>query len=164
MMKSKTTQRIMEETSQELRGKVSEEVNYFLTLLDEGKVSRREIQLYKLGFEQNENQKSFVLSKYDTHWCVDFNKLPEYGNNEWFELINDLRYEIDYEGTIYYNKVRQSEEYIFAVKEKNKQVKDKINALKSKLAEEKRQKLTKIINQERVKELEAQIKILQELL
>ena len=51
-----------------------------------------------------------------------------------------------------------------AEKEKNKQIKDKINALKSKLAEEKRQKLTKIINQERVKELEAQIKILQSLL
>jgi paraquat-inducible protein B len=163
-MKSKTAQRIIGETPQELRGKVSEEVNYFLTLLDEGKVSRREIQLYKLGFEKNINQKSFVLSKYGTHWYVDFNILFEYGNNEWFELINDLRYEIDYEGTIYYNKVRQSEEYNFAVKEKNKQIKDKINALKSKLAEEKRQKLTKTINQERVKELEVQIKILQELL
>ena len=45
-----------------------------------------------------------------------------------------------------------------------KKIKDKINALKSKLAEEKRQKLTKTINQERVKELEVQIKILQELL
>ena len=49
-------------------------------------------------------------------------------------------------------------------KKKLKQIKDKINALKSKLAEEKRQKLTKTINQERVKELEVQIKILQELL
>ena len=46
----------------------------------------------------------------------------------------------------------------------DKKIKDKINALKSKLAEEKRQKLTKIINQERVKELEVQIKILQEIL
>ena len=46
----------------------------------------------------------------------------------------------------------------------DKKIKDKINALKSKLAEEKRQKLTKTINQERVKELEIQIKILQELL
>ena len=45
-----------------------------------------------------------------------------------------------------------------------KKIKDKINALKSKLAEEKRQKLTKTINQERVEELETQIKILQGLL
>ena len=45
-----------------------------------------------------------------------------------------------------------------------KKIKDKINALKSKLAEQKGQKLTKTINQERVKELEAQIKILQGLL
>ena len=56
------------------------------------------------------------------------------------------------------------EAYTIVEKKKLKQIKDKINALKSKLAEEKRQKLTKTINQERVKELEAQIKILQELL
>lgn len=46
---------------------------------------------------------------------------------------------------------------------KEKQIIDKINALKSKLAEEKRQKISKIINQERAKELEVQIKILQEI-
>ena len=56
------------------------------------------------------------------------------------------------------------EAYTTVEKKKLKQIKDKINALKSKLAEEKRQKLTKTINQERVKELEVQIKILQELL
>ena len=56
------------------------------------------------------------------------------------------------------------EAYTIVEKKKLKQIKDKINALKSKLAEEKGQKLTKIINQERVKELEVQIKILQELL
>ena len=56
------------------------------------------------------------------------------------------------------------EAYTIVEKKKLKQIKDKINALKSKLAEEKRQKLTKTINQERVKELEVQIKILQELL
>ena len=55
------------------------------------------------------------------------------------------------------------EAYTIVEKKKLKQIKDKINALKSKLAEEKGQKLTKIINQERVKELEAQIKILQEI-
>ena len=55
------------------------------------------------------------------------------------------------------------EAYTIVEKKKLKQIKDKINALKSKLAEEKRQKLTKTINQERVKELEVQIKILQEI-
>ena len=55
------------------------------------------------------------------------------------------------------------EAYTIVEKKRLKQIKDKINALKSKLAEEKRQKLTKTINQERVKELEAQIKILQEI-
>ena len=55
------------------------------------------------------------------------------------------------------------EAYTIVEKKRLKQIKDKINALKSKLAEEKRQKLTKTINQERVKELEVQIKILQEI-
>jgi hypothetical protein len=54
--------------------------------------------------------------------------------------------------------------FVVGYETKEKQIIDKINALKSKLAEEKRQKLTKTINQERVKELEVQIKILQELL
>ena len=53
--------------------------------------------------------------------------------------------------------------YVKAYTIAEKKIKDKINALKSELAE-KRQKLTKTINQERVKELEVQIKILQELL
>lgn len=65
----------------------------------------------------------------------------------------------------YFNDREKVEENFTAGYEiKEKQIVDKINALKSKLAEEKRQKLTKTINQERVKELEAKIKILQELL
>lgn len=54
--------------------------------------------------------------------------------------------------------------FVVGYETKEKQIIDKINALKSKLAEEKRQKLTKTINQERVEELETQIKILQGLL
>ena len=53
--------------------------------------------------------------------------------------------------------------FVSGYETKEKQIIDKINALKSKLAEEKRQKLTKTINQERVKELEVQIKVLQEI-
>ena len=65
----------------------------------------------------------------------------------------------------YFNdKEKLQEIFVVGYETKEKQIIDKINALKSKLAEEKRQKLTKIINQERVKELEVQIKILQELL
>lgn len=65
----------------------------------------------------------------------------------------------------YFNdREKLQETFTVGYETKEKQIIDKINALKSKLAEEKRQKLTKIINQERVKELEVQIKILQELL
>ncbi len=78
--------------------------------------------------------------------------------------MEDIKYDLQMVKKQYYEDLKQHSAYNFAVKEKNKQIKDKINALKSKLAEEKRQKLTKTINQERVKELEVQIKILQELL
>lgn len=65
----------------------------------------------------------------------------------------------------YFNdKEKLQETFVVGYETKEKQIIDKINALKSKLAEEKVKKLTKIINQERVKELETQIKILQSLL
>jgi hypothetical protein len=43
-----------------------------------------------------------------------------------------------------------------------KTIKDKINALKSKLAAEKTEKMSKILNQDLIKELEVKIKTLEE--
>jgi hypothetical protein len=45
-----------------------------------------------------------------------------------------------------------------------KTIKDKINALKSKLAAEKTEKMSKILNQDLIKELEVKIKTLEELI
>ena len=45
-----------------------------------------------------------------------------------------------------------------------KKIKDKINALKSKLAEEKTEKISKKLNQELIKELEIKIQTLKEIL
>ena len=150
-MKSKTAQRILEETPQEAKDKVKALTN-------------RELELLQMGFRYNEHQLEYELSKYDSTWYVDFWKLSDYTDHKWNILIEDIKYDLEMVKKQYYDDLKQHPAYSFAVKEKNKQIKDKINALKSKLAEEKRQKLTKIINQERVKELEVQIKILQELL
>ena len=150
-MKSKTAKRILEETPQEVKDRVRTLTN-------------REIELYKLGFKKNEHQQCFSLYKYDNTWTIDFWDLENFTQDEWEGDMEFIKYSIKCVKRGHVNYLKSSEGYNFAVKEKNKQIKDKINALKSKLAEEKRQKLTKTINQERVKELEAQIKILQELL
>ena len=149
-MRSKTAQRILEETPQEVKDKVRTLTN-------------RELELLQMGFTHNANQTAYILFKYDSNWYVDFWKLSDYTDHKWNILIEDIKYDLQMVKKQYYDDLKQHPAYNFAVKEKNKQIKDKINALKSKLAEEKRQKLTKTINQERVKELEVQIKILQEI-
>ena len=90
--------------------------------------------------------------------------IEKYGSCSWKinELANTLRNE-EISESHFRELVRYClDEHLKQTAEKK--IKDKINALKSKLTEEKRQKLTKIINQERVEELETQIKILQGLL
>ena len=150
-MESKTAKIILEETTQEVKNRVRVLTN-------------RELELLQIGFKRNANQTAYILFIYDSNWYVDFWKLTDYTDHKWNILMEDICYDLQIVKKQYYDDLKQHPAYIFAVKEKNKYIKDKINALKSKLAEEKRQKLTKTINQERVKELEVQIKILQELL
>ena len=101
-------------------------------------------------YEKDREQSNHLIEKYDScSWKIN-------------ELANTLRNE-EISESHFRELVRYCLDEHFK-ETADKKIKDKINALKSKLAEEKRQKLTKTINQERVKELEAQIKILQELL
>ena len=101
-------------------------------------------------FEKDREQSKYLIEKYGScAWRIN-------------ELANTLRNE-EISESHFRELVRYCLDEHFK-ETAEKKIKDKINALKSKLAEEKRQKLTKTINQERVKELEVQIKILQELL
>ena len=100
-------------------------------------------------FEKDREQANYLIEKYGScSWRIN-------------ELANTLRNE-EISESHFRELVRYCLDEHFK-ETTDKKIKDKINALKSKLAEEKRQKLTKTINQERVKELEAQIKILQEI-
>ena len=101
-------------------------------------------------YEKDREQANYLIEKYGScSWRIN-------------ELANTLRSE-EISESHFRELVRYCLDEHFK-ETAEKKIKDKINALKSKLAEEKRQKLTKTINQERVKELEAQIKILQEIL
>ena len=122
---------------------------YFITLPDKSFEEATEEEVFK-WYKKDREQANYLIEKYGScAWRIN-------------ELANTLRNE-EISESHFRELVRYCLDEHFK-ETSEKKIKDKINALKSKLAEEKRQKLTKTINQERVKELEAQIKILQELL
>lgn len=122
---------------------------YFIPLPDKSFEEATEEELLE-WYEKDREQTNYLIEKYGScSWKIN-------------ELANTLRNE-EISESHFRELVRYCLDEHFK-ETAEKKIKDKINALKSKLAEEKRQKLTKIINQERVKELEVQIKILQGLL
>lgn len=127
-------------------------------------MNSRETDLYKLGFTKNEHQFTFYTYKYGHGWYVDFYNVYEPDDEFWNKYLEKLKYDLLEAKRKFYEDVRNSFEYNFAVKENKKQIKDRINALKSKLAEEKTKKTDKRINTEKIKELEIQIEILKSLL
>ena len=123
---------------------------YFIPLPKDKSLKEATVEEISEWYKKDREQANYLIEKYGScAWRIN-------------ELANTLRNE-----EISESHFRELVRYCLNEHFKetaDKKIKDKINALKSKLAEEKRQKLTKTINQERVKELEVQIKILQELL
>ena len=122
---------------------------YFIPLPKNKALKEATVEEISEWYEKDREQANYLIEKYGScAWRIN-------------ELANTLRNE-EISESHFRELVRYClDEHLKQTAEKK--IKDKINALKSKLAEEKRQKLTKIINQERVKELEVQIKILQEI-
>lgn len=93
-MKSKTTERILSETPQEIKDKVRETANEMVGINPQTfeivlELSR-EHQLLRLGFEKNTHQETFIAFKYDRHWYVDFWEVEELDGYEWGVLIEHL--------------------------------------------------------------------------
>ena len=123
---------------------------YFIPLPKNKSLKEATVEEISEWYEKDREQANYLIDKYGScAWRIN-------------ELANTLRNE-EISESYFRELVRYCLDEHFK-ETAEKKIKDKINTLKSKLAEEKRQKLTKIINQERVKELEVQIKILQELL
>jgi hypothetical protein len=127
-------------------------------------MNKREIDLLKLNFEKNEHQRSFQLSKYDSTWYVDFWKISDYTEHKWSILIEDIKYDLEMVKKRYFEDLKQHPAYDFAQKEIKQKLLNKLNHYKSNLKQETAVKLTKIINQDKVKELEIRIETLKELI
>ena len=127
-------------------------------------MNNREIQLLQLGFEKNEHQESFCLSKYDSTWYVDFWKLTDYNPIKWGMYIKTIINDLRLAKKQYYEDLKVSDGYNFAQKEIKKQLLDKLNHLRSDYQQQTQSKLDKSPNYKRETELLAKIDLLKELL
>lgn len=151
-MKSKTTERILSETPQETKDKVR-------TTTD------RHIQLLKFGFKKNEDQQTYILSKSNNIWYVDFWEVEELDGYEWSVLIDDLTYSLTKAKNHWFDGLREHPAYNFAKKEFKKEILDNLNKYRAQLQQETQCKMGRG-NPNLIKETElrAKIKVLQELL
>ncbi len=102
-------------------------------------------------YEKDRKQSEELIEKYGSHaWSI-------------YELANTLRNE-DISESHFRELVRFQLQECFKDFLPQKEIKDRLNALKSQLKQEKQPKLTKILNTELIKELETKIQTLRELL
>ena len=149
-MKSKTAQRILEETPQEVKDKVRTLTN-------------RELELLQMGFTHNANQTAYILFKYDSNWYVDFWKLSDYTDHKWNILMEDIYYDLEMVRKQYYDDLKRHSAYKFREKQIKQQILDLKNKYKSHLQEETNCKIGKNINFVKETELKAKISTLIEL-
>ena len=149
-MKSKTAQRILEETPQEVKDRVRVLTN-------------RELELLQMGFRYNEHQLEYELSKYEVLYRVEIWKLSDYTDHKWNILIEDIKYDLQMVKKQYYDDLKRHSAYKSAEKQIKQQILDLKNKYKSHLQEETNCKIGKNINFVRETELKAKISTLIEL-
>ena len=149
-MKSKTAQRILEQTPQEVKDRVRTLTN-------------RELELLQMGFRYNEHQLEYKLSKYEVLYRVEIWKITDYTDHKWNILIEDIKYDLKMVKKQYYDDLKRRSAYKFAQKEIKQQILDLKNKYKSHLQEETNCKIGKNVNFVRETELKAKISTLIEL-
>ena len=151
-MKSKTAQRILEQTPQEVKDRVRTLTN-------------RELELLQMGFKYNPHQLQYELSKYDCLYRVEKFKFEAYTDHKWNILIEDIKYDLETVKKQYYDDLKQRPAYDFAVKEFKKKLKDEYNKYNSCLQQETQFKIGKgNPNLIRETELRAKVELLKELI
>ena len=150
-MRSKTAQRILEQTPQEVKDRVRTLTN-------------RELELLQMGFRYNEHQLEYELSKYEVLYRVEIWKLTDYTDHKWNILIEDIKYDLETVKKQYYDDLKQRPAYDFAVKEFKKKLKDEYNKYNSWLQQETSSKLDRSPNFKRETELRAKVELLKELI
>ena len=149
-MRSKTAQRILEETPQEVKDRVRTLTN-------------RELELLQMGFRYNEHQLEYELSKYEVLYRVEIWKLTDYTDHKWSILMEDIKYDLQMVKKQYYDDLKRHSSYNFAQKQIKQKILDLKNKYKSHLQEETNCKIGKNINFVRETELKAKISVIVEL-
>ena len=151
-MRSKTAQRILEQTPQEVKDRVRALTN-------------RELELLQMGFTHNANQTAYILFKHDSNWYVDFWKLSDYTDHKWNILMEDIKYDLEMVKKQYYDDLKRHSSYNFAEKEIKKKLKDEYNKYNSWLQQETYFKIGKgNPNLIRETELRAKVELLKQLM
>lgn len=151
-MKSKTAQRILEQTPQEVKDRVRTLTN-------------RELELLQMGFKYNPHQLQYELSKYDCLYRVEKFKFEAYTDHKWNILIEDIKYDLETVKKQYYDDLKRRSAYKFAEKELKQKLKDSYNKYNSWLQQETQFKIGKgNPNLIRETELRAKVELLKELI
>ena len=128
------------------------------------KLNSREIELKKLGFELNNDQRCFYQWKYNSSYIFDFYDVENLSDKRWSIRIEDYKKYLQKSK----EELENSELYLLgfnsAQKQFKKEIKDKYNHLNSKLKEINTFKLDKTVNQEARIRLESQVELLKELM
>lgn len=135
--------------------------------MEESSILNREHQLFRLGFEKNKHQETFIAFKYDRHWYVDFWEVGELDGYEWSVLIEHLIDGFRRAKNHWFDVLREHPAYSFAAKESEasykKQILDTLNKYRADLQQVNHFKLDKTVNQEARIRLEAKVEVLIEL-
>lgn len=127
-------------------------------------MNSREIELKKLGFELNNDQRCFYQWEYNSYYIFDFYDVENLSDERWNIRIKD------YEKHLQKSKeeLENSELYLlgvnFAEKRFKKEIKDKYNHYNSKLKEATKTKLDRRDRTEYIIKLEAKVELLKQLI
>jgi hypothetical protein len=127
-------------------------------------MSLREIELRKLGFTANDDQRCYALYKYDCNWYVDYQQITDYLFDEWHGLIESIRYDLQKAKKEFYSDKIYISGRNLAEKEFKKKLKDTYNKYNSWLKQLNVFKLDKTVNQEARIRLEGKVEVLKELM
>ena len=165
-MKSKTAQRILEKTPQEIKVEDifnDKKMEGVKQAIKEHQLKQREIQLLQMGFRYNEHQLEYELSKYEVLYRVEIWKLSDYTDHKWNILIEDIKYDLEMVKKQYYDDLKRHSAYKLSEKQIKQKILDLKNKYKSHLQEETNYKIGKNINFVKETELKAKISVLIEL-
>ena len=127
-------------------------------------MNSREIELKKLGFELNNDQRCFHQWKYNSSWTFDFWTVEEFSDNRWNIAIENYKEYLKEAKKILESDYTYTLGVKSAQKQFKKEIKDKYNHYNSKLKEATKTKLDRRDRTEYIIKLEAKVELLKSMI